>query len=639
MTFRLHRKRPTIVQKNLIDRGAQFSRSFSSILFQFTISCFLLLTGTFSYGQSSKADDWSHRSQRTAVRASAGTGSNNIHAFHRGSLQWRTPDNSLFGSRPSTHRELNRDSSGPSDAEAQRLRAHAIRQSIQQQLTAQSTVPAHQASHAVESTGQNQTAHLNKPSPLPASPWDDEQPPRRIIDDAFQDPFGDQMTAEPVAREAGPHRESIQVKFKLDEQPVTAGFQQLEDLLLEDDKDKRPPERTPGPNDSFSPGVPVPAEESQPQVEPAQDPTRDGLPPSMQQAPDVDEISPFESELRPPNLGSPLDLTRPESPDDNLRMPDAEPDEDPLRGPNDDLLTPPPIPDDGFQPRKSPRDGQLPELRFPENPNQTDDASPNRNNGSEFWDPKGGEDEESGDDEVPCDRKYNGRDCCHEDGECATVLQRAGQRLVADISLDLTPPFNVDESGIPNDEGREDKLASVPLRTWTSREGQVLAEGRLDNYRNGNVVVVNDGGNEQAIPFAQLSRDDLCFVTAYWNLPAECPLPGHNFAFRDFTMITYAWTASALCHKPLYFENVSLERYGHSAGPVRQPILSAAHFFGSVILLPYTSKLYPPTECQYALGYYEPGDCAPWLIHAFPLSKRAALGELSFALGLWGFIN
>ena len=72
------------------------------------------------------------------------------------------------------------------------------------------------------------------------------------------------------------------------------------------------------------------------------------------------------------------------------------------------------------------------------------------------------------------------------------------------------------------------------------------------------------------------------------------------------------WKASNLCHKPLYFEEVNLERYGHTAGPVLQPLVSSAHFFGNIIVLPYKMGVHGPTECQYSLGYYRPGNCAPW---------------------------
>ena len=45
--------------------------------------------------------------------------------------------------------------------------------------------------------------------------------------------------------------------------------------------------------------------------------------------------------------------------------------------------------------------------------------------------------------------------------------------------------------------------------------------------------------------------------------------------------IGYAWDAPALCHNPLYFEDVNLERYGYSLRYARvfQPVVSGAEFF------------------------------------------------------------
>jgi hypothetical protein len=98
--------------------------------------------------------------------------------------------------------------------------------------------------------------------------------------------------------------------------------------------------------------------------------------------------------------------------------------------------------------------------------------------------------------------------------------------------------------------------------------------------------------------------------------------------------ITFTWKASGLCHKPLYFEDVQLERYGHSCGPFLQPIASGAHFFLTVPLLPYKMGLEPPDECMYSLGYYRPGSCAPYMLDPIPLSVRAGLAEAGVVTGL-----
>ncbi|WP_347245834.1 hypothetical protein [Thermogutta sp.] len=111
------------------------------------------------------------------------------------------------------------------------------------------------------------------------------------------------------------------------------------------------------------------------------------------------------------------------------------------------------------------------------------------------------------------------------------------------------------------------------------------------------------------------------------KFPVECPLQGGEFVERNWKPIVFTWTASALCHKPLYFEQVAVERYGHNLGPLVQPFASAAHFFLTVPMLPYKMGLNPPNECIYALGYYRPGSCAPWILDPFPFSVRAALAE------------
>jgi hypothetical protein len=145
----------------------------------------------------------------------------------------------------------------------------------------------------------------------------------------------------------------------------------------------------------------------------------------------------------------------------------------------------------------------------------------------------------------------------------------------------------------------------------------------MEDFRNGKVLIRSTDGDDRWLSWYELSNEDLCFVSAWWGIPSEFNPEVRRYELRNWTMSTFTWTASALCHKPLYFEEVQLERYGHSAGPVKQAVLSGAHFFGNIFLLPYHIGLNPPNECQYALGYYRPGDCAPWVVPAAPLSSRA----------------
>jgi hypothetical protein len=118
------------------------------------------------------------------------------------------------------------------------------------------------------------------------------------------------------------------------------------------------------------------------------------------------------------------------------------------------------------------------------------------------------------------------------------------------------------------------------------------------------------------------------------ELPKECPIDDEVFQTRAWAPTTFMWKASGLCHKPLYFEDVNLERYGHSHGPLLQPIISGGRFFLTIPALPYLMGLNPPPECLYTLGYYRPGDCAPYMLDPIPLSVRAALYQAGAVTGL-----
>lgn len=123
------------------------------------------------------------------------------------------------------------------------------------------------------------------------------------------------------------------------------------------------------------------------------------------------------------------------------------------------------------------------------------------------------------------------------------------------------------------------------------------------------------------------------------TVPEFCSFEGIPSAPRCWSPQTFVWTASAICTKPLYYQDIQLERYGHTRGPIIQPILSVAHFFGNVAINPYKAGIHPPNECMYVLGYYRPGDCAPWLIEPFPWSIRGAAGQAASAVGYSGIFR
>lgn len=88
------------------------------------------------------------------------------------------------------------------------------------------------------------------------------------------------------------------------------------------------------------------------------------------------------------------------------------------------------------------------------------------------------------------------------------------------------------------------------------------------------------------------------------------------------------------CHQPLYFEDPNLERCGLAHGCC-QPLFSAAHFFGTIPLLPYKMGTQHPRELVAATPDCPPGcrySCADNFIG--PRSMRGAVVEGLAAVGL-----
>ncbi len=232
-------------------------------------------------------------------------------------------------------------------------------------------------------------------------------------------------------------------------------------------------------------------------------------------------------------------------------------------------------------------------------------------------------------------RIYNDRDCRHEDEKCQAARLALRQNPIQNISLDITASFKPDaETAEEERDAAENQLRRMPARVWHDRQGRVLADGRVIDVRNRRIVVQQEDGSTQTIPLGQLGEDETCFLAAWWQVPTECALGDEQYTPRLWQPVTFTWKASALCHKPLYFEERQLERYGHTTGPFTEPVLSGAHFFLNVAVLPYKMGMNPPNECQYPLGYYRPGSCAPRLLPPIPISPRGALFQAGAVTGL-----
>lgn len=221
---------------------------------------------------------------------------------------------------------------------------------------------------------------------------------------------------------------------------------------------------------------------------------------------------------------------------------------------------------------------------------------------------------------------------------CDEIRARLKNDTIDRIVLDVSPRFGRgSRSTEATTQLQEEFATNAPVRTWYDRSGREIAQGRLQDWRR-NRAILDVDGEEVAVPVTDLSDADVAYISDAWGVPHLCGLSNDDWRQREFAPIKMTWKSSELMHKPLYFEDVALERYGHSAGPVVQPVLSTGHFFANIAVLPYKMGIHPMSECQYALGYYRPGNCAPWQIPAIPLSGRGALMQAGVMTGMAGLL-
>lgn len=117
--------------------------------------------------------------------------------------------------------------------------------------------------------------------------------------------------------------------------------------------------------------------------------------------------------------------------------------------------------------------------------------------------------------------------------------------------------------------------------------------------------------------------------------PRSCPLTIEDEEPRNPICTTVHWKASTLYSKGSvrYFEDVQLERYGHSISPALQPLISGGRFFLTLPILPYKMGITTPDECVYDLGYHRPGSCSPYIWNPIPISLRGALFQTGAVMG------
>jgi hypothetical protein len=120
------------------------------------------------------------------------------------------------------------------------------------------------------------------------------------------------------------------------------------------------------------------------------------------------------------------------------------------------------------------------------------------------------------------------------------------------------------------------------------------------------------------------------------QLPADFnrKMDNGDYAPRTTSPTVFQWAPTNLYHYPLYFEDPSLERYGHTYHPLVQPFASTGRFATQLVGLPYQMTLHPIHSHDYTLGYYRPGECAPKKHYQIPFNEEATIIQVATVVGL-----
>jgi len=416
--------------------------------------------------------------------------------------------------------------------------------------------------------------------------------------DFFDDPFGDDAPVDdqlfaPAPQPSPPQREALIP-------PPTAPEQSSEPALPNQLRGAQPPAQPPRRNLFEQAEPPIPTPPSPPQTLPTP-PAELPIPEPEAEMPQPGEPQPPQNEMRPPEQPAPN--VEPLPPPRDLDSQQPSEDENPFGRRRD-------------REQESARDrmdlDDLLQSEPDEEEREADDT-----------------DTMLRDDELEVPGKI----------DCNKFRQRIAEQTIDQVSLDISPPYRPDEINLEKyEELKADFDEKQPIRDWRTIDGSPMASGRLRDLAYEKAIIETERGTTEAVPIDRLSEGDLAFIAEQWGLPVECLLEQTEPTPRSWVSTTMTWKASNLCHTPLYFEDVNLERYGHTHGPVVEPFVQSAHFFGNVIVLPYKMGVHSPHECIYALGYYRPGSCAPWIKQPVPISAKGAITQAVTTMGLFWLI-
>ncbi len=150
-------------------------------------------------------------------------------------------------------------------------------------------------------------------------------------------------------------------------------------------------------------------------------------------------------------------------------------------------------------------------------------------------------------------------------------------------------------------------VEELPANTTNNRDGLYSADAMIAPLGSARELF---RGLEAPSDLSQKSRD-LISDSADLLRQAVMIEKGvrQNSDSLEWPPVEYTWISPVFAHNPLYFEQPNLERYGQCRHGIWQPAISTAHFFGSILLVPYKTLTHHPREKFYTLGNGRPGNC------------------------------
>lgn len=201
--------------------------------------------------------------------------------------------------------------------------------------------------------------------------------------------------------------------------------------------------------------------------------------------------------------------------------------------------------------------------------------------------------------------------------EKATEFRMSDETAEASVSGDASesePPADTPDTDTPDDD--EDAPETQ------DRKVGVRALAKLPSIQG---ISLN-----QPVAPGLLPRD---YAAEAWAANGE-EFHGRGHRRQQGYEALVSWEAPWIGYRPLYFEDVWLERHGLDYGCC-QTLVSAAKFYGRLPLVPYMVGANPCCECVYSYGRGRPGDCTP---HFFTCPKKSVCGAVLQAASVGGLV-